>query len=369
MKESIDDYVMKDVFACMEQGGHEQVIFFRHAGSGLRAIVALHDTTLGPALGGCRMIDYSSTQEALEDVLQLSRGMTHKCVIVDVDFGGGKMVILGDPQLEKSPELFRAAGRFVESLQGRFYTGTDMGTTPEDFVHASKESNHIVGLPEYYGGSGDTSIPTAIGVLQGMRATAQYLYGTDSLSGKVIAIQGVGKVGTKLAQLLLAEEAKLIIADVHLTSCLTIQQMAPESVSIASIGEILEVPCDFLAPCARGGVVTISNIDRFRCRAIVGSANNQLEEDQCADLLARREILYAPDYLVNAGGLIQVATEIQKQTKECAEAKTRSIYEMLLLVYLRAEQKQISTCQAANEIVKERLEKIADIRRIYLGLS
>lgn len=369
MKESLDHFVMKDIFACMDQGGHEQVVFFRHAESGLRAIVAIHDSTLGPALGGCRMINYSSTQEALDDVLQLSRGMTSKCVIVDVDFGGGKMVILGDPQLDKSPELFRAAGRFVESLQGRFYTGTDMGTTPEDFVHASKESNHIVGLPEYYGGSGDTSIPTAMGVLQGMRATAQYLYGTDSLAGKVIAIQGVGKVGKRLAQLLLAEEATLIIADVHLASCLAIQEMVPESVIITSIGEILEVPCDILAPCARGGVVTSSNIDRFRCRAIVGSANNQLEEDQYADLLANREILYAPDYLVNAGGLIQVAAEIQQHSKECVEAKTRSIYEILLQVYHRAEQKQISTCQAANEIVKERLEKIADIRRIYLGLT
>ncbi|MDQ0418710.1 glutamate dehydrogenase/leucine dehydrogenase [Croceifilum oryzae] len=368
MEENRTEYVMKDIFACMEEGGHEQVTFFCHGKSGLRAIVAIHDSTLGPALGGCRMIPYSTTQEALDDVLQLSQGMTRKCALADVDFGGGKMVILPDTSpTEKSPELFRAVGRFVSSLQGRFYTGTDMGTSPEDFIHAAKESKYIVGLPEYYGGSGDTSISTAMGVLQGMRATAQYLYGSESLEGKVVAIQGIGKVGARLAGLLLAEGAELIIADVHLPSCLIIQRMSPESVEITTTHKILETPCDFLVPCARGGIVNTSNIHRFQCRAIIGSANNQLESDECADLLAQREILYAPDYLVNAGGLIQVAMEILQKTKECAEEKARFIYEMLLLVYKRAEQHQISTCQAANEIVEERLEKIADIRRIYLG--
>lgn len=368
MNEKTDKFLMKDVFTLMDQWGHEQVIFCRHPGSGLKAIIAIHNSILGPALGGCRMMPYDTTEDALEDVLQLSRGMTYKCAIADVDFGGGKMVVIGDPKLDKSPEKFRAVGRFVESLHGRFYTGTDMGTNPEDFVHASRESKFFVGLPEVYGGSGDTSIPTAIGVLQGIRATSQYLYGTDSLLDKVIAIQGVGKVGGRLAQLLLDEGARLIIADVNPDACYSIQQLAPDFVTVTSIDDILSVACDFLAPCAQGGVIDLKLIQQLKCRAIVGSANNQLADDSLADLLMKQEILYAPDYLVNAGGLIQVAVEIQGQTRECVEAKTHSIYEMLLQVYQRAEEYRISTCQAANEIVKERLEKIADLRRIYLGL-
>jgi phenylalanine dehydrogenase len=362
-----DTPLMRDIFAMMDKYGHEQVVFCRHPGSGLKAIIAIHDTTMGPALGGCRMIPYETTDEALEDVLRLSRGMTFKCGVADVDFGGGKMVIIGDPAKDKSPEMFRAVGRFVGGLGGRFFTGTDMGTMPEDFIHAKRESNSFVGLPKTHGGSGDTSIPTALGVLQGMRATAKFLWGTDSLEGRLVAIQGVGKVGGRLLELLMEEGACCVIADINEQRCLELKEQYGDRVEISTVHEIHRMECDIFSPCARGGVVNDRTIDELRCLAIVGSANNQLTEDRHGDALHERGILYAPDYLVNAGGLIQVADELEGYQEERVLAKTRAIYDMLLQIYERSRQENIATHRAADRLVVERLEKVADIRRIMLG--
>ncbi|WP_124728761.1 Leu/Phe/Val dehydrogenase [Staphylospora marina] len=359
--------VMRDIFALMEKYGHEQVVFCRHEGTGLKAIIGIHDTTMGPALGGCRMIPYESTDEALEDVLRLSRGMTFKCGVADVDFGGGKMVIIGDPVSDKSPEMFRAIGRFVGGLGGRFFTGTDMGTMPEDFVHAKRESNHFVGLPKEHGGSGDTSIPTALGVLQGMRATAKFLWGTESLEGRVVSIQGVGKVGGRLLDLLMEEGARAVIADINEERVHQLKEKYGDRVELSTVTDIHRVEVDIFSPCARGGVVNDTSIDELRCQAIVGSANNQLQEDRHGDELHERGILYAPDYLVNAGGLIQVADELEGYNEERVLAKTRAIYEMLLQIYERSRQENIGTHRAADRLVLERLEKVADIRRIMLG--
>lgn len=364
--ESLQHQSIQDLFDLMDESGHEQIVFCRHSGSGLKAIIAIHDTTLGPALGGCRMQDYATTEEALQDVLRLSKGMTYKSAVADVDFGGGKMVVIGDPK-EKSPELFRAIGRFVAGLNGRFYTGTDMGTDPEDFVHARRESKAFVGLPKCYGGSGDTSLPTAHGVYQGIRATLKYLYGDDSLSGKTFAIQGVGKVGGKLVNLLLEEGATCYISDIDEGRCLEIQEMAPDRVTICNWDEIHKVPCDIFAPCAIGGVLNYLTIPELRCRAVVGSANNQLSREQDGFELHQREIWYAPDYLVNAGGLIQVATELEGGTEETSIAKTKSIYEGLLEIYRVSEQDNIPTCQAADQLVERRLNRIADLHRIFPG--
>lgn len=358
----------KDIFEMMDKYGHEQVIFCRHRGSGLKAIIAIHNTTMGPALGGCRMAPYPSTDEALEDVLRLSRGMTYKCGAADVDFGGGKAVIIGDPKRDKSPELFRAFGRFVGGLNGRFFTGTDMGTSPEDFVHAARESKCFVGLPESFGGSGDTSVPTAFGVLQGMKATAMVLWGSESLAGRTVAVQGVGKVGARLVRLLVEEGARCLIADVDERRVDALREEFPDAVEGVDVATVHAVSCDIFAPCAGGGVINDKTIEELKCRAVVGSANNQLEDDRHGDRLHERGILYAPDYLVNAGGLIQVADELSGYNEERVMAKTRSIYDMLLKIYRLSEEKDIPTYRAADRLVAKRMEQVADLRRIFLGL-
>ncbi len=359
---------MKDVFAMMEEGNHEQVIFCRHPGSGLKAIIAIHDTTMGPALGGCRMIPYPSTEEALKDALRLSRGMTYKCGLADVDYGGGKAVVIGDPNQDKSPELFRALGRFVGGLNGRFFTGTDMGTSPEDFVHAARESKSFAGLPESHGGSGDTSIPTAYGVMQGFRATARHLWGKESLKGKTVALQGVGKVGARVVEHLLEEGAQCVIADVSSERTDRIQARHPE-VEVMPVGEIHRADCDIFAPCAIGGVIRDDTLEELRCSAVVGSANNQLEADRHGDRLHEKGILYAPDYLVNAGGLIQVADELEGYSYERVMEKTRGIYDMLLRIYELSRKEDLPTCRAADRLVLERLQQATDLKRIFLGLD
>ncbi|RNA69753.1 Leu/Phe/Val dehydrogenase [Alteribacter keqinensis] len=338
---------------------HEQVVFCNDEDTGLQAIIAIHNTTLGPALGGCRMRPYANVDEALEDVLRLSKGMTYKCAAADVDFGGGKAVIIGDPDTDRSPELFRAFGQFVESLNGRFYTGTDMGTTPDDFVHARKETNCIVGVPEAYGGSGDSSVPTSLGVIYGLKATCKMLYGTDSLAGKRYAIQGLGKVGFKVAEALLAEGAKLFVSDINQEALLEISMRSEQlggSVKIVAGPDIYEAEADIFVPCALGGIINDETIGRFKFEAIVGSANNQLLHMKHADMLRDRGILYGPDYIVNSGGLIQVADELYGPNKERVLRGTKAIYETLTEIYLQSDIRGISTHEAANDFCEARIE-------------
>ncbi|MBD1373455.1 amino acid dehydrogenase [Hazenella sp. IB182357] len=368
-KNESQEATMRDIFAQMDIYGHEQVIFCRHAPTGLKAIIGIHNTTMGPALGGCRMIPYRTTSEALEDVLRLSKGMTYKCGLADVDFGGGKMVIIGDPLTDKSPELFRTVGRFVGGLSGRFFTGTDMGTEPEDFIYAKRESNSFVGLPSTHGGSGDTSIPTALGVLQGIRATVRHLWGQGDLVGRTIAIQGIGKVGIKLLDALIAEGAVCIIADLNQQKCKELKEKYKDHLRISKVEHIHRENCDIFSPCARGGVINDRSIHELNCHSIVGSANNQLDELYHGDLLFEKGILYAPDYLVNAGGLIQVADELEGYDEARVMAKTTAIYEMLLQIYERSHQEKISTTRAADRLVNEKMEKVADLRRILLGFD
>lgn len=343
--------------------GHEQVVFCNDEETGLKAIIAIHNTSLGPALGGCRMQPYASVDDALEDVLRLSRGMTYKCAAADVDFGGGKAVIIGDPAKDKSPELFRSFGQFVESLNGRFYTGTDMGTTPEDFVHALKETNCIVGVDEVYGGSGDSSIPTAHGVIFGLQATNQVLYGTDNLMGRTYAIQGLGKVGAKVAeQLMLAGAKKLFVTDINALAILEVQSLAEKmntEVETVTGDEIYGVNADYFIPCAFGGILNEQTIDRLQVKAIVGSANNQLLTEDNGILLKNKGILYAPDYIVNAGGLIQVADELYEPNKERVLRQTKAIYTSLLNVYKRAEESGLTTVEAANYFCEQRMKSRA----------
>lgn len=338
---------------------HEQVMFCNDPTTGLKAIIAIHDTTLGPALGGCRMRPYKTVDDALEDVLRLSKGMTYKCAAADVDFGGGKSVIIGDPLHDKSPELFRAFGQFVESLNGRFYTGTDMGTTPEDFVHSQKETNCIVGVPEEYGGSGDSSIPTAQGVMYGLKATNQFLYGTDVVAGKSYAIQGLGKVGFKVAEALLEVGATLFVTDINQNAIDELLAKATDlkgEVQVVNGEEIYGAPADIFIPCALGGIINDETVSQLKVKAIVGSANNQLLQDHHGVVLQERGILYAPDYIVNAGGLIQVADELYGPNKARVLQKTKAIYDTLLQIYKQSGEKSISTVEAANHFCEDRIK-------------
>lgn len=338
---------------------HEQVMFCQDPRSGLKAIIAIHNTTLGPALGGCRMRPYSTVDEALDDALRLSRGMTYKCAACDVDFGGGKAVMIGDPLKDRNPALFRAFGQFVEALGGRFYTGTDMGTTPQDFVEAAKETSYIVGLPEENGGHGDSSIPTAEGVLYSIKATCQMLWGEERLDDKVFSIQGLGKVGYKVAERLLREGARLFVTDVYTPAVKRVVQEAekwPGRVEVVEGEKIYSVPSDIFVPCALGGILNDKTIDQLRVKAVVGSANNQLQEDGHCEALREKGILYAPDYIVNSGGLIQVSDELYVPNKTRVMQKTKAIYHTLLDIYKRAQSQHVTTVQAANEFCEERLE-------------
>jgi phenylalanine dehydrogenase len=339
--------------------GHEQVMFCNDPVTGLKAIIAIHNTTLGPALGGCRMRPYKTVDDAIEDVLRLSKGMTYKCAAADVDFGGGKAVIIGDPLKDRSPELFRAFGQFVDSLNGRFYTGTDMGTAPEDFVHALKETNCIVGVPEEYGGSGDSSIPTAQGVMYGLKATNEFLFGTNEVSDKTYAIQGLGKVGFKVAEALLKVGATLYVTDINQRAIDHLQAIATNLGSkVKAVGsdEIYGVDADVFIPCALGGIINDDTIPRLKVKAVVGSANNQLLKDHHGVQLQEKGILYAPDYIVNAGGLIQVADELYSPNKARVLQKTKAIYDTLLQIYKQSSEKSISTVESANQFCEERMK-------------
>ncbi|WP_026909297.1 Leu/Phe/Val dehydrogenase [Paucisalibacillus globulus] len=360
MKQQLDQSseMTMDIFGKIS--GHEQVVFCNDPSTGLQAIIAIHNTTLGPALGGTRMYPYANLDEALDDVLRLSEGMTYKCAAADIDFGGAKGVIIGDPKTDKSPALFRAYGQFVDSLNGRFFTGTDMGTTMEDFVQASKETPFINGIPVEFGGGGDSSVPTAQGVIYSLKATAEYLYGDETLSGKTYAIQGLGKVGFKVAEQLLEMGAHLVVTDINQDAIAAIQAKAlaiQGNVAIVESEEIYGVDADIFIPCAMGGILNDETIEKLKVRAVVGSANNQLKSDLHAKLLHEKGILYAPDYIVNAGGLIQVADELYGANKARVLMKTKAIYQSILDIYKQSELDAITTLEAANRKCQQRLEE------------
>ncbi|HLR69260.1 Leu/Phe/Val dehydrogenase [Virgibacillus alimentarius] len=348
----------QDIF--QKIAGHEQVVFCNDPITGLQAIIAIHDTTLGPGLGGTRMYPYENVDDALEDALRLSEGMTYKCAAADIDFGGAKAVIIGDPDKDKTPAMFRKFAQYVDSLNGRFYTGTDMGTTMDDFVQALKETNFINGIPEAYGGSGDSSIPTSQGVVYAIQATNKHVFGDDSLGGKTYAIQGLGKVGYKVAEHLLQAGADLFVTDIHEHVLESIQDKAKElggSVTVVGSDEIYSVDADVFVPCAMGAVLNDETIPQLTVKAVVGSANNQLKAKTHAQVLADKGILYAPDYIVNAGGLIQVADELYEPNKERVLLKTKAIYDSLLEIYEQAKLADITTEEAANRKCQQTIDE------------
>jgi leucine dehydrogenase len=320
-----------DLFQQMVEMGHERVLFCSNPDVGLEAIIAVHSTVLGPGLGGVRMWPYSSTEEALFDVLRLSRGMTYKAAAAGLHLGGGKAVIIGDSKKDKNAGLFHAFGRYVDSLGGRYITAEDVGTDMEDMELIRHETHWVTGLPPTLGGGGDPSPVTAFGVLMGMKAAAQYKWGDDSLKGKAVAIQGLGSVGSYLAQYLKEEGAKTFGADIDTEA--TAQVASEHGVEIVPAREILEVECDVLAPCALGAVLNDDTIPRLRCQIVAGGANNQLADERHGQELHDRGILYAPDFVGNAGGLINVYNELVGYNREVALRMARGIYANMLRVF------------------------------------
>lgn len=352
------------IFETMERLDYEQLVFCQDKASGLKAIICIHDTTLGPALGGTRMWNYQSEEEAIRDVLRLARGMTYKNAAAGLNIGGGKTVILGDSRTEKSEELFRALGRFVQGLGGRYITAEDVGTNVQDMDWVRLETQFVTGVSSSYGSSGDPSPMTARGVWRGIKAAAKEVYGSANLSGKTVAVQGLGHVGRYLAQLLVKEGAQLIVTDVNSEA---VQQVIHETGAKAvNPEEIYGVECDIFAPCALGAVINDFTIPQLKCRIVAGAANNVLAEERHGDQLHELGILYAPDYVINAGGVINVADELEGYNYERALKKVEGIYDNVTKVISIAKRDQIPTYRAADRMAEERIEKIGRVRNTFL---
>jgi len=351
------------VFERMEDLGHEQVAFCHDRVSGLKAIIAIHDTTLGPALGGCRMWPYDSEEEALVDALRLARGMTYKNAAMGLNFGGGKAVILADPRRDKSEELFRAFGKFVESLGGRYITAEDVGVSAEDVATIAVETRYVVGLPER---SGDPSPATAYGVFRGIKASLQEVFGDESLNGRTVAVQGIGHVGYHLCRYLHEAGARLVVADIF-------EDRVGRAVEVfgataVPADEIYDVECDVFSPCALGAVINDETLPRLRCKIVAGSANNQLAEPRHGAELARRGILYAPDYVINGGGVINVTEEYHPSgyERERAYARVAGIYGKLLQVYAISKRDGITTAEAADRMAEDRIARLGRLKTFHL---
>jgi leucine dehydrogenase len=341
------------IFEAEDFDEHEQIVFFRDTDSGLKAIIALHSTALGPAAGGCRIYPYADEEDAARDVLRLSKGMTLKNAMAGLPLGGGKAVIIADPAVDKTPALMQAMGRAIEKLGGRYITGEDVGTAPEDMVEIRKETSHVLGLPVSAGGSGDPSPSTAIGVLEGMKAAARHRLGKDTLAGLSVALQGLGHVGFALAGLLAREGAKLIVAD---TREATIERAISELGAMAvQPNAIYDAEADIFAPCALGAVLNSGTIPRLKASIVAGAANNQLATAADGAALRAREILYAPDYVINAGGIIQLSAERTGETHEAVAARLRAIGGTLTAIFEAADMQDLPTGEAADRIAEQRI--------------
>ena len=352
-----------DTLNAMTQQGHEQVTMYSDPESGLRGIIAIHDTTLGPSCGGARMWDYATEADAVADALRLARAMTYKSAAAGLNLGGGKGVIIGDPGAQKTEGLLRAWGRFVNTLGGRYITTTDVGTTGRDLEAVREETEYVVGLDTTLGGSGDTSVMTGLGIYMGMRACAAAVWGSDSLRGRTVAMQGFGKVASRTAEHLLAEDARVIAADVSEAARARAREMG---VQLAAPDDIYDAECDIFAPCALGGVINSETIGRLRCRIVAGGANNQLATDADGEELHRRGIIYAPDFLINAGGVINVAAEIGHPYNAArARQQTERIYEQMSAALAKSARREISTARAANLLAETRLASVRRMRGIY----
>jgi valine dehydrogenase (NAD+) len=344
------------VFAELE--GHEQVVFCSDEASGLRAIIALHSTALGPALGGTRFYPYADEAAALTDVLHLARGMSYKAALAGLDLGGGKAVIIGDPATQKSEALLRAYGRFVQSLRGRYLTACDVGTYSEDMDVIARECDFVTGRTVAHGGAGDSSVLTAYGVFQGMRAAAEAVWGVPALAGRAVGVAGVGKVGHRLVEHLLEEGATVVVTDVSTQSLDRVVRAHPEVRVAPTADDLVAEPLDVYAPCALGGALTDEVVAVLQARVVCGAANNQLAHDGIEKQLSDAGILYAPDYCVNAGGLIQVADELEGFDFDRARQRASGIFGTTREVFRIAEAEGVPPSVAADRIAERRMATV-----------
>ena len=346
---------------------HEQVVFANDPASGLKAIIAVHSTALGPALGGTRFYPYASTADAVQDVLNLSRGMSYKAALAGLDLGGGKAVIIGDPKTMKTEALLRAYGRFVQSLNGRYYTACDVGTFSEDMDHIARECSYVTGRTSAHGGAGDSSVLTAYGVFQGMRAAAEATWGSPSLAGRTVGVAGVGKVGRHLVRHLIEDGAAVIVTDVYQPSIDAVRDDYPQVTTAASTEELVASELDVYAPCALGGAITDEVVEALSARVVCGAANNQLAHPGIEKALEDRGILYAPDYCVNSGGLIQVADELEGFSFERAQQRASGIFETTRSVFELAASDGVPPAIAADRLAERRMRDVGRLRGIWLN--
>lgn len=343
---------MMGVFHDLESYGHEQISFFHDKESGLKAIIGVHSTVLGPSLGGCRMWKYTDEQAALRDVLRLSRGMTYKAAVAGLNLGGGKAVVMADARTEKTPAMLKAFGKAVEAMGGRYITAEDVGMSVSDIDTIRGYTKYAVGGSNE-GGSGDPSVMTAFGVFQGMKAALKVTGLGESLEGARVAIQGVGNVGYHLASYLSAAGAKLVITDIYPNQ---IEKVVQEfGAEVVAPDQIYGVDCDIFAPCALGAVLNARTIPQLKCKIVAGSANNQLEADSDGFDLFSRGVVYAPDYAINSGGLINVAAELDGYNHERVMAKVSQVYNTIVNILERSKKEHIPPHQAADAMAEQRL--------------
>jgi len=365
--------VLSRIFGTETEGapgdGHEQVVLCHDRSTGLKAIIAIHSTALGPALGGTRFFPYATEEEALQDALNLSRGMSYKNALAGLDLGGGKAVIIGDPAKDKNEAMLRAYGRFVQSLRGRYVTACDVGTYVQDMDIVARETEFVTGRSPEHGGAGDSSILTAFGVFQGMRATAQARWGQPTLRGKRVGVAGVGKVGHYLVGHLVADGATVVITDVSEAAINRVKAAHPEVEVVADTAALLQASLDVYAPCALGGALddrTVGALTAAGTSIVCGAANNQLAHAGVEKDLADRGILYAPDYLVNSGGVIQVADEIEGFNFERAKNKATKIFDTTLEIFTRAAADGVPPAVAADRLAEKRMREVSALRSILL---
>lgn len=348
-----------------QHGDHEQVLFCHDKNVGLKAIIAIHNTALGPALGGTRMWNYKSEDEALVDVLRLSKGMTYKAAAAGLNLGGGKAVIIGDSKTQKTEGLFRAFGQFVNSLNGRYITAEDVGTGVTDMEYIYMETPWVTGIPKDFGGSGDPSPYTAHGVLMGLKAGAKWKFGTDDLKGLRVAVQGLGNVGSHLVKYLVEEGAKVVVSDIDAAKVKAMSDMY--KVETTSPDQIAAYDCDIFAPCALGAVINDQSLPKLKAKVIAGGANNQLAEARHGNHLREAGILYVPDYVINAGGLMNVFVELEGYSSDRSFEKTRRVYDNCMRVFELAKRDDVGTHVAADRLAEERIRTVGQLKQRHPG--
>ncbi|MGE5402887.1 MAG: Leu/Phe/Val dehydrogenase [Ignavibacteriales bacterium] len=355
-------------FEMMENFNHEQVVFCSNKEAGLRAIIAIHDTTLGPALGGTRMWKYATSEAAIKDVLRLSRGMTYKAAVAGLNLGGGKAVIIGDSATQKNEVLFRTFGKFVDGLAGRYITAEDVGTDVRDMEYVRMETKYVTGISKALGGSGDPSPVTAYGVYVGIKACAHEKWGSDSLRGRKVAVQGAGHVARYLCEHLYNEGAEIYVTDIVDEKVRKVLETV--KAHVVKPEEIYSIDADIFAPTALGAIINDETLPKFKFQIIAGGANNQLEDEaRHGQMLLDKGILYAPDYVINAGGLINVANELEGYRQDRAMKQAEGIYDVLKKIIDTSKKECIPTHVASNKIAEERLRQVGNIRKIYTGNS